>query len=153
MRKAKVQDVARIKELLLQVHRVHSELRPDVFNVGGVKYEEKEIENIIKSDKTPVFVCEKGERVTGYIFCVEQEIVGDTSLVDKKSLYVDDLCVDETIRGQGVGKALFEYAKKYAQENHFDEIILNVWEGNDGAMEFYRKIGFLPRKTTLELKL
>ena len=60
MRKAKVQDVARIKELLLQVHRVHSELRPDVFNVGGVKYEEKEIENIINSDKTPVFVCEKG---------------------------------------------------------------------------------------------
>ena len=50
-------------------------------------------------------------------------------------------------------KFTLELVKKYAQENHFDEIILNVWEGNDGAMEFYRKIGFLPRKTTLELKL
>lgn len=72
---------------------------------------------------------------------------------DKKTLYIDDLCVDEAARGKHVGQALYEYVVNFAQEAGYDNLLLNVWEGNENAMSFYKKMGFFIRKTTMEKTL
>ena len=62
-------------------------------------------------------------------------------MVQFTSLFIDDLCVDTTIRGKHIGQKLFEHAKKEAMRLGCYEVTLNVWEGNDSAKAFYEKMG------------
>lgn len=154
VRRAETKDIARIMELLVQVDMVHHEGRPDLFKGPATKYNEEELKEIIKNDKTPIFVCtdEAGE-VLGHAFCIFKRVTGDSVLTDIRTLYIDDICVDEGARGTGVGKALFEYVKSYAKCNGFYNITLNVWTCNPGAMRFYENMGLLPQKIGMELIL
>ena len=68
------------------------------------------------------------------------------------SIYIDDLCVDETCRGKGVGEALFEHVKNEARRMGCYEVNLNVWEGNE-ARRFYEKMGMKPKETQMEIIL
>ena len=70
-----------------------------------------------------------------------------------KTLYIDDLCVDETERGQHIGKQLYDYTKEYAKQIGCNNLTLNVWEGNDSARAFYDRQGLKPLKTTMEVIL
>ena len=77
-------------------------------------------------------------------------MLGDSVLTDIKTLYIDDICVDEGHRRMNIGTMLFEYVKEYAKTNGFYNITLNVWECNPGAGKFYEALGFKPQKTCME---
>ena len=81
------------------------------------------------------------------------EVKGDKLLQDIKTLYIDDICVEENARGKHVGKALYEYVRDYAQSIGCNNITLNVWDGNDAALSFYRNMGMKVQKTTMEIVL
>ena len=153
IRKAEEKDIPRLIKLLRQVHDVHSSKRPDIFRVGSKKYNENELRNILSNETSPVFVAELDSIVIGYAFCIYQSTKDDNSLMDRETLYIDDLCVDETSRGKGIGKALFNYVKTFAENNGFNDIVLNVWECNASAKKFYEKLGLVARKTVLELNI
>ena len=74
-------------------------------------------------------------------------------LTDVKTLYIDDLCVDEAERRKGVAKRLFAYVRRFAADNGFDWITLNVWSDNVNAAAFYRAMGMQPRRIILEQRL
>ena len=149
VRKAEGRDVPDLIRLLYQVHAVHSEGRPDIFRRGSKKYTEAELESILDDPKTPVLVYDDGG-VKGYSFCVLEEVKDDASLVDRRSLYIDDICVDECERGKHIGKALFEAAVALAQREGCYHVTLNVWNLNEGAMRFYERCGMSPLKITME---
>ena len=88
--------------------------------------------------------------VVGYAFCIFQQRLNDNILTDIKSLYIDDLCVDEACRGQHVGSALYEYVKDFAREQGCYNLTLNVWALNEGARRFYEKCGLRPQKIGME---
>lgn len=151
VREAEVRDIPDILRLLVQVDMVHHNARPDLFKGPATKYNGEEIAQIIADEGRPLFVFENDDgKVTGHAFCIAKQIVGDSVLTDIKTLYVDDICVDENARGRGVGKALYEHVKQYARDNGFYNITLNVWEGNPGARAFYEAMGLKPQKTCLE---
>ena len=151
VRKAKQEDIQRILELLVQVDMVHHNGRPDLFKGPATKYNVEELQEIINNDETPVFVCEneKGE-IAGHAFCIHKQIVGDAVLTDVRTLYIDDICVDEAFRGQGVGRDLYDYVLGYAKEQGFYNITLNVWSCNPGAQKFYEAMGLVPQKICME---
>ena len=154
VRRAETKDIARIMELLVQVDMVHHEGRPDLFKGPATKYNEDELNEIIRDDNAPVFVCVNDEGdVLGHAFCIFKQVTDNSVLTDIRTLYIDDICVDEKARGSGAGKALFEYVKSYAKENGFYNITLNVWTCNPGAMKFYENMGLLPQKIGMELIL
>ena len=101
----------------------------------------------------PIFIAEEAGQVLGYCFCVHKDTCGSGVLTERKELYIDDLCVEETCRGQGVAKALYTYTCHWARGLGADFVTLNVWNGNDGAMKFYEKMGLAPRKVYMEMKL
>ena len=151
VRRATEKDIPRILKLLVQVDMVHHDGRPDLFKGPTTKYDADQLKSIIADDKTPVFVFETDEGiVAGHAFCVEKQVVGDRVLTDVKTLYIDDICVDEKMRGKGVGKGLYEHVLKFAKENSFYNITLNVWECNPGAAAFYNAMGLKPQKTCME---
>ena len=152
IRKAKKKDIPGIIELLHQVNMVHHVLRPDLFKPYTTKYNEQELEALIGDDSKPIFVYDDGG-VLGHAFCMITEVKGDKLLQDLKTLYIDDICVDENARGQHVGKALYEYVRDYALSIGCNNITLNVWDGNDAALSFYRNMGMKVQKTTMEIVL
>lgn len=154
VRRAKPQDLNRINDLLYQVATIHANGRPDIFKHTAKKYSDDELIEIILNDNTPIFVAtdDRGY-VLGYAFCAFQCVKDNILLQDKKTLYIDDICVDEKSRGNNIGKSLYDYVVCFAKENEFDNITLNVWAFNENAYKFYEKCGMTPLKTTMEKSL
>ena len=152
IRKAEREDIKRIIELLHQVNMVHHVLRPDLFKPHTTKYSEQELESLLKDDNKPIFVYIDGT-VLGYAFCQITEIKNHHLLEDIKTLYIDDICVDENARGKHIGKSLYEYVRDYAKSIGCNNITLNVWDGNDAAWHFYKNMGMQVQKTTMEVIL
>jgi ribosomal protein S18 acetylase RimI-like enzyme len=150
IRKAQEPDIPRIIDLLHQVNMVHHEKRPDLFRPHTTKYSEMELLAMLGDDDNPIFVFDDG-LVQGYAFCQIKEVKGDILLQDIKTLYIDDICVDEKARGQHIGKALFDFVREYAKSIGCRNITLNVWEGNAPALSFYRSMGMQVQKTTMEI--
>ena len=143
-----------IMGLLKQVNDIHAEGRPDIFIKGLTKYNEEGLLEIIENPETPVFVSiGEDEGLAGYCFCIIEDHTEYPNLQPIKTLYIDDLCVDEHRRGEHIGKQLFEFVKNYARENGFYNITLNVWSRNTGAQKFYEAMGMTPMKTMLECVL
>ena len=149
VRPAGERDLPRVGELLLQVNEVHHKIRPDLFKTNARKYTDDELRAIFRDPDAPVFVYETDGRVLGYAFCMLQTRRGN-NLVDGKTLYLDDLCVDSAARGRGIGTALYRYVLDYAKRIGCHNVTLNVWEGNDAALAFYRKCGMKVQKTCME---
>ena len=153
IRFAKPEDVPGILCLLRQVAQVHHLGRPDIFRAGGQKYSASQVLSMISDTTTPIFVAAEADRVLGYGICMVQVHTQDSVIADHTSLYIDDLCVDQACRGSGIATQLFHAVHRYALEQGFDTVTLNVWCGNNGAMAFYEKMGMSPRNITMELSL
>lgn len=136
-------------DLLHQVDMVHHVIRPDLFKPYVTKYNEQELEALLNDESKPIFVYDDGN-VLGHAFCQINEVRNHELLQDIKTLYIDDICVDEHARGQHIGKALYEFVHDYAQSIGCYNITLNVWEGNDSAFRFYQNMGMKVQKTGME---
>ena len=152
IRKAQKEDIKRIIELLHQVNMVHHVLRPDLFKPYTTKYSEQELASLLNDVNKPIFAY-VDETVLGYAFCQVSEIKDHHLLEDIKTLYIDDICVDEKARGKHIGKALYEHVLDYAKSIGCNNITLNVWDGNDPAWHFYKDMGMQVQKTTMEVVL
>ena len=152
IRFAEEKDIPAMIDLLKQVGQVHHEIRPDIFRSGAQKYDAAALAEQLKAPARPIFVAEE-ETVLGYCFCILEETGNHPVLEDERTLYIDDLCVDENCRGRHVGKLLYEHACRFAREQKCNTVTLNVWCGNDSAMAFYDKMGMKPRKIYMETRL
>ncbi len=150
IRRAEESDIPEIDKLLYEVHKVHSDARPDIFKKGAKKYTDDELKKILCDDKTPVFVAEKGGNILGYAFCIFVQHINNNNMTDIKTLYIDDLCVDENSRGEHVGKTLYEYVLGFAKNSGCYNVTLNVWADNTGAVKFYEKLGLRIQKMGME---
>lgn len=143
-------DIPGMIKLLKQVGEVHHRIRPDLFRNGAQKYSVSDLEELLKNESRPIFVGVEAGQMLGYCFCIIEEVKGDPVLCDVKSLYIDDLCVDENIRGKHVGSKLYDHVCAYAKSIGCRSVTLNVWCGNDSAMKFYESRGMKPRKIYME---
>ncbi len=154
IRRALTKDINDINKLLFQVLEIHRQGRPDLFKNNTKKYTEDELLSIIGDDTKPVFVCvDENDHVLGYAFCIFKEVVNDNILKNIKTLYIDDLCVDENARGKCIGKSLYNYVINYAKKKGFYNVTLNVWACNEAAVKFYEGCGLKVKKTEMEFIL
>ena len=143
-------DIPGMIALLKQVGQVHHEIRPDLFRAGAQKYDEAALSALLADKNRPILIADVEDAVAGYAFCILQVTENDPVLCDRKVLYIDDLCVEENLRGQGIATALYEKVLEYARQLGCQAVTLNVWCGNDSAMKFYEKSGFKPQKIGME---
>ncbi len=153
IRRAKEKDISKIGGLLSQVDLVHHNGRPDIFKIGR-KYSDEELKILLKDDNRPILVAvDENDDVMGYCFCIFQQHIDNSVLTDIKTLYIDDLCVDEKLRGKHIGKELYAAAVKLAKDNSCYNLTLNVWSCNESAMRFYESRGLTPQKVGMEVIL
>lgn len=153
IRIASRQEIPGMLELLRQVGQVHHDIRPDIFPEHTLKYDETALAALLEDQTRPIFVAMKGAYVAGYCFCVHKDYAAGGTSVPRRELYIDDLCVEEACRGQGVAGALYRHVCAYAKSAGCDFVTLNVWCGNDNAMAFYEHAGLTPRHIMMEMKL
>lgn len=154
IRRAKKKDKKKVLELLHQVLAVHHEGRPDLFRPVSTKYSDRELDMLFKNDARPVFVAvDEKDHVLGYAFTVVQDYKDNPIMNPVKTLYIDDLCVDESLRGQHIGRALFDYVVAFAKLNGFYNVTLNVWACNENAIAFYQRCGLSVQKMGMEIVL
>lgn len=151
IRRAHEKDMTGINDLLCQVLMVHHNGRPDLFKGNVKKYTDEELLQIIKDDTKPIFVgVDEEDNVLGYAFCVFIQHIDNNILTDIKTLYIDDLCVDEKLRGQHIGRQLYDYVVQFAKYSGCYNLTLNVWECNPSAKKFYEACGLVPQKIGME---
>ena len=149
IRRAKEADIPKLIDLLEQVLLVHHKVRPDLFQEKGVKYTESELAELVADDSRPIFVYEdESGTVLGHMFTVIEE--SHAPKVSHKTLFIDDLCVDEAVRGQKIGEQLYRFALQYAKEIGCYNLTLNVWSANKSAVRFYERQGLTPQETRME---
>lgn len=153
IRRAVESDIPDLLRLLVQVCNVHQNIRPDIFQLDGVKYTEPVLRQLLQDDAAPIYAAMEGETLLGYCFCKWKSYHGSTVCTNRKELYIDDLCVDEAHRGQGVASALYRFVRELARQEGCSFVTLNVWSGNEGAMKFYEKMGLRPRSIMMEMPL
>ena len=154
IRRAEKKDTDKILKLLSEVLEIHSKLRPDIFISGTTKYTSEQLIEKFKDDAKPIFVAvDDNYEVVGYVSCIFLEQPFSTNMHQFTTLFIDDLCVDQNVRGQQIGKRLYQYVLKFAKENNCYDVTLNVWEGNDSARAFYEKMGMSVKETQMEVIL
>ncbi len=151
IRRARKEDLDGINKLLHEVLLIHHKGRPDLFKADTKKYSDEELLEIIEDDAKPIFVgVDENEHVLGYAFCLFQQHKEDNILTDIKTLYIDDLCVEQEKRGMHIGRQLYEYVLTFAKEQGCYNVTLNVWSCNQNALKFYETCGLVPQKIGME---
>lgn len=151
IRKAEKQDIPAQIELLHQVNDLHADGRPDLFVHGHTKYNAQELEAMLDDEDSPIFVSLDNEGIVrGYSFSQIHRCPEGGHLKAHTSLYIDDICVNASCRGQGVGRSLYEHTEAFAKSIGCHNITLNVWAANLNAQRFYESLGLRVQKTTLE---
>ena len=150
IRFAKGQDVPGIIKLLQQVGRVHHEGRPDLFRSNAQKYGPSQVMEMLGKMDNPIFVAVEGDKVLGYGFCEIEYYKTHSVMNDRTTLYIDDLCVLESCRGQHIGTAIYQEILRYAKYRGCYNVTLNVWSCNESAMKFYEAVGMKPQKVGME---
>lgn len=150
IRDIKISDYNEIDKLMQQVHNLHVKNRPDLYIDMEHPYSISELENLVENDDIIEVLAEQGNNILG--LCIVA-IRNKSGMVDKKIAYMDDLCVDENVRGKGIGKKLFDYVSKKANEKGAKRLDLMVWEFNQNAIKFYEELGMKPQRYIFEKEL
>ena len=117
IRLAEEKDIDSVIKLLTQVLNIHAKIRPDIFIGGTTKYTKEELMEIFNDANRPVYVAvDENDSVMGYAFCIKKKQPFSTNMVPFDSLFIDDLCVDQNIRGKHVGQKIFEHVKEEAKK-------------------------------------
>ena len=151
IRKTEKKNNSEIFEMVAQVLQIHADIRPDIFIPGTTKYTVDGLIELLKNEEKPIYVAvDEADVCVGYAFCQLQEQPFSNNMVPFKSLFIDDLCVDQEVRGRHIGESLFEYVKKEAKQLGCYEVTLNVWTGNTSAEKFYDKMGMQTKERQME---
>ena len=131
IRKAVEKDINNILKLLSEVLELHAKIRPDIFLSGTTKYNRSNLLDLLKDEKTLIYVYVNDlDEVVAHIFCTIRDNKSN-NMKNIRTLYIDDLCVFESERGNHIGKELFDYAINKAKELGCHNVTLNVWNGNE----------------------
>lgn len=150
IREATPDDVVAIARLNVQVQTLHAEAHPDQFKMpDSAEHGQQLYTDWLAKDENNFFVAEVNGRVVGYvIFRLWVREENDINY-ERRVLYVDQIAVDDTVRGQGIGRQLMDAAEQAAHEQNADYLFLNVWTFNKQAQAFYDRLGYTTRDIRL----
>ena len=146
IRNAQIEDINKISELMLQVAKIHSNARKDIFEEIKI-----EVNNRI-NNKENILVAEESNNIYGVIIYKIKEVKEHINLKDRTILWIDELIVDEKVRKMGIGKKLFSEVKRIAKERNYDAVELNCWNFNEQAICFYERCGMNIQRLIMEIK-
>ncbi len=96
--------------------------------------------NDLQSPQNQYFIIEHDTQIVAFAKLVKDHRT--KGLTNKKVVEIERFYVDKSLHGQQLGRKLMDFCTNWSKENNFETIWLGVWENNQNAMEFYKKMGF-----------
>jgi diamine N-acetyltransferase len=144
IREAQLDDAALLAELNAAVQKHHVKAKPKRYKMPVANNSAliAIFENHLQSNTTYLHIAEVDSAAVGYIVCKIIEREENPFTVAFKILEVDQVSVNESHRGQGIGQILMDKATELAKEHKIKNIVLGVRAFNEGAIRFYKRLGF-----------
>lgn len=150
IRNMTLDDYNGVDRLMVQVHQLHVKGRPDLYIDVDHIYSLNDFQKMVENQDIITVLAEKEGVVVG--ICMVS-MRAKTCMVKRRTAYMEDLCIDESYRGKGIGRELFLYVKEKAKEMGAERLDLMVWEFNESAKRFYEEMGMKPQRYIFETKL
>lgn len=139
-----------VNALALQVHALHAAWRPDLYEMVDVLYTEERFSQLTKNRQ--LYVARIGGVIAGYV-AVKIRDYDWPGVTRRKVMIVDEICVDQLCRGQGIGTEMMEDVRALAKAFRCTDMQLGVYPQNDEAVGFYQKCGFTIRSIDMQRKV
>lgn len=143
-------DLEAVNTLAKQVHDLHVQWRPDLFESVEELYSEERFHNALQQRQ--LYVARLDNAVVGYGL-VLIETIDRPGMRKRKVMTVDEFCVHESCRGNGIGKAMMEDIHALAKAFRCSDLQLKVYPQNDEAVGFYQKCGFTIQNIGMQKKV
>ena len=139
-----------VNTLAQQVHSLHVSWRPDIYCAAPEPYPEERFTELVR-DRC-LYVARIGEMVVGYVTLRFRQVEGP-GMVSRKILHIDDICVEESMRNQGIGTQMMLEVRVLARAFGCTDLMLGVYPQNDEAVAFYQKCGFMIQSIAMQRKV
>lgn len=143
-------DFEAVNRLARQVHELHVHWRPDLFR--SVPYPITQEEFSALRQERRLLLAQKDGKVIAYaVFSVQQ--LDMPKLMPQKTLKLDEICVDEAYRRQGVAKALLHELMQRGRECGCTDLRLTCDPHNAAGIAFYESLGMKPKVIQYQCEL
>ncbi len=147
---AQKQDFDAVNAMARQVHELHVAWRPDIFEMTEPLYPTERFEAVIRERQLYVA---KIQGVSVGFALLKIKDYDRPGLVRRKVMVVDEFCVHDSCRNQGIGKAMMTDVHALAKAFRCTDLQLGVYPQNDAAVSFYQKCGFQIRSIDMQKKI
>jgi len=143
IREAVASDYDSLCVLFEETDALHRENLPHIFQKPeGPVRDEEYILGLISDKNAALFIAQIGREPVGAICVIVKESPAVPIFVPRRYAVIDNLVVKGSVRRRGIGRALMKRAERWVRAQGMESIELNVWEFNQDAIEFYRKVGY-----------
>ncbi|MBP3660518.1 MAG: GNAT family N-acetyltransferase [Oscillospiraceae bacterium] len=147
---ATAKDRAEVNRLARQIHQLHVDWRPDIYQMPEELFSEEQFQELIGTRQ--MYVGKLNGIVVGYAILKIREY-NWPAVVYRRVMVLDQLCVEETLRGHGLGTAMMEDIRALAKAFGCTDMQLGVYPQNDAAVSFYQKCGFMIQNINMQRKI
>ena len=151
VRRAREDELERVNELRMQVNILHVAGKPEVFKPGFPEELRNYIYAIHKDPEQFIAVAVKDETICGFAVLHHINKPENPFMKERDFLDIDEFCVDEAFRRQGIASEMIAFIREFAKEKGFHRIELNMWEFNQDALAFYEAAGFQTFRRYMEM--
>ena len=151
VRRARENELERVNELRMQVNAIHVAGKPEVFKPGFPEELRNYIYAIHKDPEQFIAVAEKDGTICGFAVLHHINKPENPFMKERDFLDIDEFCVDEAFRRQGIASEMIAFIREFAKEKGFHRIELNMWEFNQDALAFYEAAGFQTFRRYMEM--
>ena len=151
VRRARENELERVNELRMQVNALHVAGKPEVFKPGFPEELRNYIYAIHKDPEQFIAVAEKDGTICGFAVLHHINRPENPFMKERDFLDIDEFCVDEAFRRQGIASEMIAFIREFAKEKGFHRIELNMWEFNQDALAFYEAAGFQTFRRYMEM--
>ena len=139
-----------VEALARQVHELHVGWRPDIYEMPEELYTQERFLSHIRSRE--LYVARENGAVIGYVL-LKMRVYDWPGVVRRKVMVIDEICVDRSCRGNGIGKQMMLEVRALAKAFGCTDMQLGVYPQNDDAVAFYQKCGFTIRSIDMQRKV
>ena len=143
-------DRAAVEAMARQVHALHVAWRPDIYEMPDQLYPEERFLNHIRERE--LYVARIDGTIVGYVL-LKIRNYDWPGVVKRKVMIVDEICVEELCRGNGIGKSMMAEVRALAKAFGCTDMQLGVYPQNDEAIGFYQSCGFTIRSIVMQKKV
>lgn len=150
LEKATPEDRGAINMLAMEVHSLHVDWRPDIYEMPREIYPVERFSAAL--ERNELYVARLNGCIVGYA-AIKMRNFDWAGMVKRRVLFVDELSVSAEHRRKGIGRAMMMEIRNMAQEEGCSDLQLSVYPQNREAVAFYEACGFSIQSMTMSTKI